>query len=279
MIRFALRNEYSQDFELNNSKAAYMPSPEGLGYNMDSEYTRIGFGWVTDRLEDTQPEISGDIYFQSEDCFKSFSEFIKFIRAASKLKFVFKNSIGEFLRDVDISGIEHNGMVGHNTIKCKLTLLARSLWYSNDKTTYTISSVASNAMRYPYRFPSTFQASINGEISISNDGSVEAPFTVSFTGPLVNPTLTLLQENEEVAKMKIFGEASEGETIELSTVDGDLYLYRKTSSGNINLTDMLDIENDNFFKIPRGASVMRLTSDGEITKPVIFTVRKLYRAV
>ena len=279
MIRFALRNEYNQDFELNSKKTSYMPSPEGLGYAMDSEYTRIGYGWVTDRLEDEQPEISGDVYFQSLDCFKDFSDFTKFIRTASKLKFIYQNSIGEFIRDVDAKSVEHNGMAGFNTIKCKLTLLARSLWYSNDQTTYTISSVASNAMRYPYRFPSTFQASINGEISVSNDGSVDAPFTVSFVGPLVNPTLTLLQGGVEMAKMKITGEAAEGESIELSTVDGDLYLYRKTSAGTINLTEALSIDNDNFFKIPRGTSTMRLTSDGEITKPVIFTVRKLYRAV
>lgn len=279
MIKFALRNEYNQEFALNTSKSAYMPSPSGLGYSMDGDYTRIGSGWVSGNLSDAQPELSGDVYIQSDDAFKSFSDLTKFIRTASKLKFIYQNTMGEYLRDVDVIGVEHGGMAGANTIKCTLTMAARSLWYSNSVTNYAISSIASDAMRYPYRFPSTFRGAVNGEIEVSNDGSVEAPFTVSFTGPIVNPILSLYQDEEEISKMKIVGEASEGESIELSTVDGDLYCYRKTASGNVNLTGKLDIENDNFFKIPIGTSIIKLSSDGDVTKPIIITVRKLYRAV
>lgn len=279
MIKFALRNEYNQEFALNTSKSAYMPSPEGLGYSMDGDYTRIGSGWVSGNLSDVQPELSGDVYIQSDDAFKDFSNLVKFIRTAQKLKFVYQNTMGEYLRDVDVTGVENSGMVGTHTIKCTLTMAARSLWYSNSVTNYAISSVASDAMRYPYRFPSIFRGAVNGEIEVSNDGSVEAPFTVSFTGPIVNPILSLYQDEEEISKMKIVGEASEGESIELSTVDGDLYCYRKTAAGNVNLTDKLDIENDNFFKIPIGVSTIRLSSDGDVTKPIIITVRKLYRAV
>ena len=279
MIKFALRNEYNQEYSLSTSKATYMPSPEGLGYSMEGDYTRLGFGWVSGGLSDTQPEMSGDVYFQSNDPFKSFSDLTKFIRTASKLKFVYQNTQGEYLRDVDVTQIEHSGMAGAHTVKCTLTMTARSLWYLNSTTNYTISSIADDAMRYPYKFPATFRGSVNGEIDITNDGSVEAPFTASFTGPLVNPTLELYQNETRVAKMAIVGEADEGESIELSTVDGDLYCYRKTAAENINLTGKLDIENDNFFKIPIGTSTMRLTSDGDITKPVVLTVRKLYRAV
>lgn len=279
MIRFALRNEYNEDFELTNSKSSYMPSPEGLGYAMDGEYTRIGYNWVSDGMSDKQAEISGAIYFQGTDAFAHFASLAKFIRSASKLKFIYQNTQGEYIKDVDISSLENAGLIGQHTLKCTLTLLARSLWYLNSMTNYSISSVASDAMRYPYKFPATFKGSINGEISIINDGSVEAPFTVSFTGPIVNPTLTLYQNETQCAKIDITGEATDGESIELSTVDGDLYCYTKKSSGNVNLTDKLDIENENFFKIPVGTSIMKLSSDGDITKPVIFTVRKLYRAV
>lgn len=279
MIRFALRNEYNQDFELNASKSCYMPGPEGLGYGMDSEYTRIGYGWVTDRLDDEQPEMSGDVYFQSEDCFKDFSSFTKFIRTASKLKFVYQNSIGEFLRDVDVKSVEHNGMAGFRTLKCKLTMAARSLWYSNNVTNYTISSVGSDAMRYPYKFPSIFRGAVNGEIDVTNDGSVEAPFTVSFMGPIVNPSLILMQDEVELSRIEITGEAEAGESIELSTVDGDLYCYRQKADEQINLAPDLNISNDNFFKLPIGSSKLKLSAAADITQPVKITVRKLYRAV
>ena len=277
--RFALRNEYNQDFELTSSKTAFMPSPEGLGYDMDAEYTRLGFAWVSDSLSDAQASISGDVYFQGADAFKCFADFSKFIRKASKLKFVYQNTQGEYIKDVDISSVDNAGMVGAHTIKCTLTMAAKSLWYLNNTTNYTISSVASDAMRYPYKFPSIFRGTVNGEIGISNDGSVEAPFTVSFIGPIVNPALTLYQDEKEYAKIVITGEADTGESIELSTVDGDLYCYAKKADGNTNLTDSLDIENENFFKIPIGTSTMKVSSDGDITQPIILTVRKLYRAV
>lgn len=278
-VKFALRNEYNQEYSLSSSKATYMPNPSGLGYGMEGDYTRLGFGWVSGGLSDAQPKLSGEVYFQSGDAFKDFSTFTKFIRTSSKLRFVYQNTQGEYLRDIDVTQIEHSGMVGVHTIKCTLTMAARSLWYLNSTTNYTISSIADDAMRYPYKFPATFRSSVNGEIDIFNDGSVEAPFTASFTGPLVNPTLELYQQGARIAKMAIVGEADEGESIELSTVDGDLYCYRKTAVEDVNLTEGLDIKNNNFFKIPIGTSTIRLISDGDIIKPVILTVRKLYRAV
>ena len=279
MIKFALRNEYNQEFALNTLKSTYMPNPSGLGYSLSGEYTRIAHGWVSGGLADDQPEMSGDIYFQSDDAFKSFSSFMKFVRMASKLKFVYQNTAGEYLRDVDIIGVEHSGMVGVNTVKCTVTMAARSLWYLNSVTNYTISSIAPDAMRYAYRFPGRFRGTVNGEIEIVNNGSVEAPFTVSFTGPISNPSVSLRQNGVETARMEILGEAARDESIELSTVDGDLYCYLKTAEGKTNLTERLNIENDNFFKIPVGTSTIKLDSDGEITQPIKVTVKKLFRAV
>lgn len=279
MIKFALRNEYNQEFALSTSKSAYMPSPSGLGYSMDGDYTRIGNNWISGNLLDVQPKLSGDVYIQSNDAFKDFFNLTKFIRTASKLKFVYQNTQGEYLRDVDVISVEHGGMVGAHTIKCNLTMVARSLWYSNSVTYYSISSVASDAMRYPVKFPSVFLGAINGEIQILNDGSVEAPFTVSFMGPILNPVLTLFREEKELSRMEIVGEATAGESIELSTIDGDLFCYLKTASESRNLTDKLDIGNDNFFKIPIGRTILQISSEGDITKPIIITVRKLYRAV
>lgn len=279
MIKFALRNEYNQEYELNTDKTHYMPNPSGLGYEMDTEYTRIGTSWVAGSTEDSQAEISGEVYFKSSECFKEFSNFAKFIRTASTLKFVYQNDVGEYIKDVSVRSIEHAGLVGHNTLKCTLTMIAKSLWYSNNVTNYRIDTVSGETMRYPYKLPARFKGNANGTIEVTNDGSVEAPFTASFIGAIVNPTLILCQDEEEVARIEIIGEAFEGESIELSTVDGDLYCYRKRMDENVSLVSDLDISNNNFFKLPIGTSTITLSADSDITHPVIFTVKKLYRAV
>ena len=41
----------------------------------------------------------------------------------------------------------------------------------------------------------------------------------------------------------------------------------------------LNINYDNFFKIPVGESVLRFEADAQITQPIIVTVQKLFRAV
>lgn len=278
ITQFALVNEYEQSFELNNLQTGLLTNPSGMGYELDCGYTLLGSSWVQDYKNDKQTNLSGSIIFASSDPYKTQTELLKFIRASAKLKLTRTTSLGTYYKDVDITKYSFS-RIKNRVLSCEVTMKAKSLWYLNSTTNYTISSVASDAMRYPYKFPATFKGSINGEISIINDGSVEAPFTVSFTGPIVNPALTLYQDETQYAKIDITGEAADGESIELSTIDGDLYCYAKKDSGNVNLTDMLDIENENFFKIPVGTSVMKLSSDGDITKPVIFTVRKLYRAV
>ena len=278
ITEFKLLNEYGQSYALNSLDSGYLTNPSGMGFEMSSSYTLLGNAWVQDYLTDKQVSLTGKIVFYTSDVYKAQSTLLKFIRTSKKLKISRKTSVGEFYKDIDITKYSMS-MVEDRALKCSVTMQSRSLWYSNDTTTYTISTDKGESLRYPYKFPATFKGSTNGTIELSNDGSVEAPFTVSFIGEIVNPTLVLKQDEEEVARIVIVGEAAEGESIELSTVDGDLYCYRKKADENVSLVADLDISNNNFFKIPIGSSTITLSADSDITQPVIFTVKKLYRAV
>ena len=278
ITQFALINEYGQSYSLNDLRKGLFTNPKGMGYELDCGYTLLGSSWVQDYKNDKQTSLSGTIVYASAQPYSAQADLLKFMRTSKSLKLMRTTIAGTYYKDVDITKYDLS-RIKNRALSCNVTMKAKSLWYLNSTTNYAISSVASDAMRYPYKFPATFRGSVNGEINIINDGSVEAPFTVSFTGAIVNPTLILYQDEKQYAKIDITGEAADGESIELSTVDGDLYCYIKKDSGNVNITDKLDIENENFFKIPIGTSTMKLSSDGDITKPVIFTVRKLYRAV
>lgn len=281
MIRqFKLRNEYSQEYSLSVPAAAFLYEPEGLGYEMDCSYLRLGYSWVRNYMKDAQQEITGSVVFTAADPYSANADFLRFIRRSAKLTLVYTTSVGEYLRDVDLVSYEKTEITEGNVLECPIKLKARGLWYSNNVTRFSVEiSSDDDAKIYDYEFPYKYQGIVNGETTVYNDGSVSAPFRASFMGPIANPKVILLVNGSEQARVEITGEAQLGQTIEYSSVDGDLYCYLDAAGVQTNLVSGLNINYDNFFKIPVGESVLRFEADAQITQPIIVTVQKLFRAV
>lgn len=282
MIRqFKLRNEYSREYNLNVPDTAFLYEPSGLGYEMDYSFMRLGYSWVRNFMKDKQMEIQGTVVFTSHTPYQDAAEFLKFVRTSSKLTLVYTTAVGEYLRDVDIVSYEKTEIVEAHTLQCPIVMIAKGLWYSNNVTKFSITiDNTGDVLRYAYKFPSRFQSVVGGSVAVSNDGSVQAPFTVVFHGAIVNPSMVLLVDGEETARIDIIGEAGSGESIKYSSVDGDLYIYHEDADGvQTNLMAGLDINNANFFKIPIGESELQFSAAETITQPIIISMQKLYRAV
>lgn len=278
ITKFTLLNEYGQSHVFESKESGLFSKPTGMGFEMTVSYTLLGNAWVQDYMTDKQTSITGTILFASKDPYKSQSTLLKFLRTSKKLKLSRTTSVGTYYKDVDLTKYSFS-KIDNRVLECAVTLQPRSLWYANATSAYSFSTSEDTVLKYPFKFPSSFGGKSKGVIDVSNDGSVEAPFTVSFYGAVTNPSLVLTQDEVETARIDIIGDAADGESIELSTVDGDLYCYVKKSSGNVSLVANLDIENNNFFKIPIGSSQISLSAESDITNPVIFTIKKLYRAV
>lgn len=279
ITEFTLVNEYGQSYALNDLTTGFFTAPSGMGFESNVNYTQIGHAWVRNYSNDKQKTLSGNIVFATADPYKEQTALLKFIRTSKRLRLCRKTSAGEYYKDVDITKYDIS-RVQNRALTCPVSLASKSLWYSDSVTTYQITAQADGSyMKYAYKFPTKLSGAVNGRVAISNDGSVEAPMQVSFKGPIVNPTLVLMQEGAELSKVDIIGEAEAGESIEYSTVDGDLYCYHKTAATQTSLVSNFDLENDNFFKIPIGSSEIIVSADADITAPVVISVRKLYRAV
>lgn len=282
MIReFKLRNEYSREYSLNVPDTAFLHEPQGLGYEMDYGYMRLGYAFVQNYIKDKQMKISGAVIFTAKSPYEAAADFLKFVRGSSKLILVYTTDAGEFLRDVDLVSYEKTEITEGGVLQCPVTFITKGLWYANAVTTLSVVIDSdSGYARYPYRWPAAFRSVIGGSVSVSNDGSVDAPFTVVFRGPIVNPSMILMVDGEETARIDITGEAVQGETLNYSSVDGDLYVYHTAADGTkTNLVSGLNINNDNFFKLPVGASELKFESSSSITQPIIISMRKLFRAV
>ena len=107
MIRqFKLRNEYAREYSLNVSDTAFLHEPQGLGYEMDYGYMRLGYSFVRNFIKDKQMEISGTVIFTAASPYEAAADFLKFIRGSAKLTLVYTTDAGEFLRDVDLVSYE-----------------------------------------------------------------------------------------------------------------------------------------------------------------------------
>ena len=280
MIRqFSLQNEYAQTYSLSLPGNACLYEPKGLGYELNASYRLIGNSWVPDYKKDKQVPISASVVFTPNNPYDTEADFLKFVRTSKKLVLVYTTTAGTYMKDVDLVTYEKTEITEGNVLQCPVTLMPKSLWYSNNRQVFSISlDLAQDALVYPYRWPARFQATVNGTIALTNDGSVEAPFTCVWHGPVVNPVLQLFEDGVETAKCKITGEALTGETINYSSRDGDLYVYHEAAGVKTNLVSGLNINNHNFFKIPIGTSELRLSADAQITEPIVISVYKLYRA-
>lgn len=281
MIRqFKLQNEYAQTYSLSLPGKTFLNEPQGLGYELNASYRLLGNSWVRDYRKDKQVAITASVIFTPNNPYDVEAEFLKFIRTSQKLVLVYSTTAGTWMKDVDLITYQKTEITEGNVLKCPITLMPKSLWYSNDSLTFSLDlNTSSDSLIYTYRWPARFRSTVNGTITLTNDGSVAAPFTCVWNGPVVNPVLQLYVDGVETAKCAITGEADFGETINYSSRDGDLYVYHEAAGVKTNLVSGLNINNNNFFKIPVGTSELKFSADAQITQPIIISMQKLFRAV
>lgn len=166
----------------------------------------------------------------------------------------------------------------NGVLSVPVTFNAKTLWYEAKEVVYTIDSV-SNELRWDFTWDSTFTAYDNRNILFENKGHEDAPFKLELDGEVVNPIITILEDNIEVKKLSLDGlTISQGETFIYNTKDTEQQIIKTSGSGTTNLFDFLNPNFINFFKLRKGASTIRLEADGEITSGKL-TIYVQYKAV
>lgn len=280
MIRqFTLINEYGQTYSLNDVKKGFLMNPDGLGYAISRNYTLFGSEWIKSDDQIEQTAITGTIYFGSDQPYQRAHEFVEFVMTSKDLTLSYQTDAGVYYKDVDINRYSKTEIGASGYLECEVELVPKTLWYLPNNLTVRLESVAGTGLRFTFTLPNHWMNYTNGTASILNDGHVPAPFKASVEGPISNPSIVLLQDGEEIARLDVITEVDSGETLEYSSKDGNIYLY--VDDGNGNRTDLatsLDITNDNIFKIPVGNYQLRLEADSQITTAT-FVVYKQYIAV
>lgn len=154
----------------------------------------------------------------------------------------------------------------------------KSLWYEAKEVVYTIDSVT-NELRWDFSWNTIFTAYDNRNIIFDNKGHEEAPFKLELNGDVVDPVITILEDEVEVKKLDLTGlTIAEGETFIYNTKDTEQEIIKTNGSTKTNLFSFLNPNFINFFKLRKGASTIRLEAESEITSGKL-TIYVQYKAV
>lgn len=281
MVReFYIENELGQRFSMMDiEKCCFLSSPTGLGYSNDIQFIQIENDFIEDIKKIAQGQISGELIFKKYDNFK---KFIDFIEGANELKLVYKVPLEsetiEYYKDVNVSTVEKGEFGTDGVLRIPITFMCKSLWYEAKELVYNIDSVT-NELRWDFEWNSAFTSYDNRNIVFENKGHTEAPFKLELNGEVINPKITIFEDEKEVGKLDLTGlTINSEEKFIYNTKDTGEQIYKEGAMWKENLFNFLNPNFINFYKLRKGVSKIRLEADNEITNGKL-TIYVQYKAV
>lgn len=277
MREFYLKNELGETYNINDLTNMACVLKNEIGYSTKYEYAQSNNYFFEKSAVLNQKGIELEITFLT-NAYKTFQNFIKFIESSKKIFLLngikIENKMKYYYRELKVSKIEKI-YESLDLIKCSLSLDFLSLWYEEKNKIITIENLE-NEIIWDFDWDSVF-ISENTNIIFENNGHVEAPFLLELSGTLINPVISILQNEKKINELNLSLNLEVEEKLLLSTRDTDIYIYKQLSNGNLeNIFNNLDLNKTNFFKFPIGTSIMRINADTEITngKLTIYTEYK-----
>jgi hypothetical protein len=281
--RFYLENEQKQRFNLQDLKnGALLVSPAGLGLSMSRGYELTGNAARVVSEVFPLRTFTGIIVFNGMHSYDGYRALVNFIAASGTMRLVYapryESSNSEFLADIEVEGVAKSEIKG-GRIECDVSITLKGAWYKRESLRVVAEKTGAE-LRYDRIYDYVYSDVSTDAIDIFNDGHFEAPILLEAEGELVNPRLSLYVDGELHSQLILTAVIETGETLVFCTKDDGLTLLKKLlDGGEESLMDTISVENDNFFKLPKGLSTLSLGADNEISSKSVITVFTAYKAV
>lgn len=286
---FKLISDTGQTFDLMDFNSyCFFSNPSGLGYSYSIDYRSLDGFYVIDKKILNQQCISGTLNFKNYD---NYTKFVKFIEQSNELKIEYSIPYENedkkiFYRDITLSDLSKDEKDDSSGILiCSVTFDALSLWYSKDELTYAMDAV-DNEIRWDFQWNSFFNSYSNREVTILNDGDIDASIELRIPGEVDKPKISLYVNDEFKQSLKVPITINENESFNYSSKNGNCYIYKKETDGsitNLKTLDYLDIYNDNCIRLEKNKNnkiILQAGNDDtdEITSALLI-VYKYYKSV
>ena len=272
---FYFENELGQRVDCQKVNGSlFLFNITGLGFEKDVEYVQIGNSFIKNKEKIKQGVIEGELEFY-DMTYDEYSNFIDFVLKSESLKLIYvpkKSNRVEYYRDIDIVKIDKNDEDDFNVLTSPISIFCTSLWYKENNVVY-MAEETENEMRWDFEWDSRFTDYENRNLVFENKGHVEAPFLLEMNGYVLNPKIQVYVNKQKIYELALDITIEENEKLMYSTKDNDLFLYLiHADNSQENLFNYLDLNNINFFKLPKGVSEVRIRGENEIlnTRLTIF---------
>lgn len=275
MREYHLANENNVRFNLRDfTQKAFIPSLKGIGHSRKTTFVKVGNYYKSDYTENAQGVLSGTVLFSN---YAHYRALVDFIENASSLRLIYKPLDVEYFRDVSFKGLSDLSEQG-SVIELSLSLECKSLWYTSANQVFEIQEIVGES-RYDLEFDYIFNDFNSGDVVITNNGHTEAELMIQFFGYILNPVIELYQNDVKKYTVSFDKEVLAGEKLIYSARDEKPYCFFESGGVMTNAISVMRLDNDNFFKIPKGTSKITIQSDTGIFNKVTFTIFTAYTGV
>ena len=245
-------------------KTSFLSSPDGLGFELDSEFNEVGNSYLPLNIKSAQKEIGGILIING---------YLRYQQVSSLLA---KNPVTLhycpygmtwytlpcIVRSLDKTELE-NGY-----LRCDVRLSALSKWTRNTENRRT-SPTISNPKQYGYRYPYIYMDNVSGSINLLNQGYEDSPMIITVFGAIENPRWDLIVNGNVISSGELQGVTIQsGNKLVVNSSDGHLEISEYTLNNEYvrNLYEYSNFETERFIKAPPGRSSIRIygTATGEI---------------
>ena len=273
--KFFVMNEKAARWSLNNFEGGVFTEPSGFGIDYENNYLKVGDLWQLNSSELKQPTPSGSIVFPKNQ-YSVYQQFINFLNAAEQLILVYQPAgiEKEYFAEIDLVNIQKGGYRKGNIFSVPVKFICKSLFYTEEQFEYHIEKAA-REVRWNFRWETQFNDHNNVYFTFDNDGHVQSPFVMSFTGYCVNPVLTVIQNGKQLHQVQFNLTLQANERLTYSTFDDDLYI----EVDGVDKKDCLDFTKENFFKLPKGSSEIFFKASAGKMNNITMNLEKYYKGV
>lgn len=264
------------------TQTLFFYQPDGLGYEQNLSYRRVGRKWILlDRYEE-QGEISGTLIFMGKNPYSQYKSFTyKTHRTNLKLTYTMDNGTTMYYRDVIISSIGKTELNLGGYLECPITFKASTPWYT-ELTYITKPTSMTNNHGWVWETYSTWAGSTADQtagiqfksvpdmtISIDIKTRIASPCALLIRGPISSPIWTHSHGGKEIATGRINYTipANHFLVVDNRTAPYSIKIFGERSDGAVDYDNEVanvyaesDFSTDRFLELRNGTNTIEVVS-------------------
>lgn len=267
--KFKLTNARGASYDLQDLSKVSLFNEEGLGYDENADYLRIGTTYLPTSVRIAQHQITGTLVFRGSNVYTRYTEFCRFASYAP-LTLSYTVDDTEYKIPVRMASIVKTDKQAPHTMTCSVTFLALGLWYKSVQTDVSGEESVLNA--YPYTYDDTYSVTATQTAEIQSNSIQESPCRITIQGEAINPKWYHYVDGVLVASGGITGTvvANDRLVIDAISVPGEIKEYSNTGVEVADRYGVSDFSTERFIYLQEGRNEITVLHDG--STPLSFTV-------